>query len=241
MTVNFRNSAGTDFDSIFAPNQSGTYAVNCGLLNSSGVDLSQLYEVASYGTKAGDVAYRTSDGSDVSNLWAAYGTAVYFPSAIMSSSVTTAGVSRTASITITIKTDGTITVGTVGTSNSSGSGVYRYADSSAAYDFRISGASVYGNRASSSSSSTITGKGSVSVAYPNVPGNSQAFDTGWIAAADDANAFVTFTTSVAANAGVSHIGGAGAGGISIQIRRKTDSVVISTWNTNVSCTADSQS
>lgn len=77
MATNFRNSAGTDFDSLFAPNQSGQYTADSGFRTSDGTDLSRRYEVMSYGSKGADVSFRTSAGTDVSTLWAAYGTAVY--------------------------------------------------------------------------------------------------------------------------------------------------------------------
>lgn len=239
MATNYRNSAGTDFDDLFDPYVTGTVPPNTAFRTSDGVDLAGRYAPLSYGTKRADVNYRTSAGTDLSNLWAQKGSAIYFPAAIISNSTSTSGASRTASITFMVKTDGTLTVGTVGTSSSSGSGVYRYATDSSAYDFRMFSAGLFGQRASPASSATITGKGSVAVTYPNPPGNTQAFDTGWITAADDANAFLTLTCVAAAGAGNSEIGGPGGGPLSFQVRRKSDGVVVTTWSTGVSCQAES--
>lgn len=244
MATNYRNSAGTDFDDLFDPYVTGTVPPNTAFRTSDGVDLAGRYAPLSYGTKRADVNYRTSAGLDLSNLWAQKGSAIYFPANIASNSTTTSGVARSANITFTVKTDGTMAVGTVGTTNSFGSGIYRFAADSTAYDFRMFSTALFGQRASPASSATVTGKGGVSLAYPNTPGSTLTFDTGWVtAAADDANAFLTLACASAANAGYSGIGSASgsARSVTFQVRRKSDSVVVTTWTTNVDCLADSQS
>lgn len=75
MPVGFRNSANTDFDSLFDPYVQGT-SPSSGF-PFGGPDFSTRYAPIEFGTKGPDVGYRTSTGLDVSNLWAAFGTAVY--------------------------------------------------------------------------------------------------------------------------------------------------------------------
>ncbi len=77
MTKLFHDNADIQFDDVFAPNLSGTYAADSGFRGPDGSDLSRRYEHISFGSKHADVNHRTSAGIDVSNLWAAKGTAVY--------------------------------------------------------------------------------------------------------------------------------------------------------------------
>lgn len=237
MATNFRDSAGTDFDDLFDPYVTGTVPPNTAFRTSDGVDLAGRYAPLSYGSKRADVNYRTSAGTDLSNLWAQKGSTTYLPAEITAESTTTSGATPTAIITFTVKTDGTLDVATVGVTDTSGSGVYRYAANSSAYDFRMFSSGVVGQRTSSGSSSIITGKGAVSVKYPLAPGSTQAFDTGWITAADDAAEFLRVRCTSATGAGLSEIGGPGAGPVTFQVRRKSDSVVVATWTTNVTCRA----
>jgi hypothetical protein len=77
MTRLFHDNAEIQFDDVFAPNLSGTYAADSGFRGPDGSDLSRRYEHISFGSKHADVNHRTSAGVDVTNLWAAKGTAVY--------------------------------------------------------------------------------------------------------------------------------------------------------------------
>jgi hypothetical protein len=67
MTVGFRNSAGVDFDSLFAVYTSGTKVV-CGYRDSTGSDLSNRYQPGNAGITTG---FRNSAGTDLGNLFAA--------------------------------------------------------------------------------------------------------------------------------------------------------------------------
>jgi hypothetical protein len=68
---------GVDFDSIFAPNLSGTFSGPSNL-QAGGADLNGRYEKLSFGTAAAATGYQTAaGGADVNTLWAAIGTPVY--------------------------------------------------------------------------------------------------------------------------------------------------------------------
>lgn len=75
MTVNYRNSAGVDFDDLFEPEQSGNGAQDGAFRKSNGAPL--RYAALSYGSKIANVNYRSSNGSDVTNLWAGKGSVSY--------------------------------------------------------------------------------------------------------------------------------------------------------------------
>lgn len=74
MATGYRNSAGSDFDTLFDPYIAGTKPGATGYRTIDGVDLNQRYAPIALGSKGPNVGYRISSGVDVSNLWAAYGT-----------------------------------------------------------------------------------------------------------------------------------------------------------------------
>ena len=77
MTTGFRNSSGTDLDSVFDPYVQGTKPAATGFRTSDGVDLNQRFAPLSFGSAAAVQGYRLSSGADVNTLWAAKGTATY--------------------------------------------------------------------------------------------------------------------------------------------------------------------
>ncbi len=224
-------SDNVDFDDLFDPDIVGN-GPQATWLENNGVPL--RYAALSYGTKRADVGYDDA-GVDVSNLWAAKGTAVYFPNHIRATSISSTGIARSASMRIAIRTNGTIVVAGNGT-NTNGFGTTTYGASSATFDFRISG-SVYGIRNSAAAVPTITGKGGVNFSGTTPPGTNSTFDTGWQAAADDENNFLIFSTSTPSNGGLSEL----SGNLTIQIRRKSDAVVVQTMAANYDVSSDSQS
>lgn len=236
MTTGFRNAANVDFDDLFDPYVQGTKPAATGFQTSDGTDLRERYAPIAFGTKGPNVGFQTAAGVDVSNLWAAAGTAVYFPASLLALSNSSAGLARTATLTIAVRTNGNVVVDANGTSAESGSGSYQYGASSAAYDFRISG-NVIGDRNAGAASGTLTGKGGVSFTAAPTPGNSASFDTGWQASADDANDFLSFTCDSPPNAGAAYLNG----DMTIRVRRKSDGVVVSTWNSTFEVSSDSQS
>lgn len=242
MPANYKQ-AGTDFDSLFDPYVQGTKPAATGY-KVEGVDLSDRYAPISFGTKRADVGFKVG-GSDVSNLWAGYGTAVYFPTTIEATSQSLVGAAASASVGIAIKTNGTIVVSLTGTTSEAGEGTYNYvptaSGASASYDFRVRG-TVAGSRGSGASG-TLTGKGGVSYSAATGSGSTAAFDTGWITTADDSSNFLTLSCSSPANVGSAQldIGGVAGSNMIIEVRRKSDSVVIFSSSTAVQCISDSQS
>jgi hypothetical protein len=236
MTTGFRNSANVDFDDLFDPYVQGTKPAATGFQTSDGVDLRERYAPIAFGSKGPNVGYQTNAGVDVSNLWAAAGTAVYFPSALLAQSISASGLARTATLTIAVRTNGNVVVNANGTSLESGSGTYPYGANSSPYDFRISG-NINGERNAGPASGTLTGKGGVNFTAAAAPGNSAAFDTGWQSSADDANNFLNFTCNSPSNAGAAYL----TGNMSIQVRRKSDGVVVSTLSATFQVSSDSQS
>lgn len=241
MTVGFRNSAGVDFDSLFDPYVTGTPPANTGYRSSAGVDLAGRYAPIAFGTKGPNVGFRTSGGVDVSNLWAAFGTAQYLPALMFARSLSFVGGAQAASLRVALKTNGTIVITTNGTTVGGG-GTYNYVPTavgaSSPFDFRISG-SVFGIKPAAGVG-TITGKGGVSYSAAIPPGSTAAFDTGWIASADDSNDFLFFNTSVGNNAGASQLDVSSPTPLRIQVRRKSDLVVVYDATTEVDVTSDSQ-
>jgi hypothetical protein len=242
MTVGFRNSAGVDFDSLFDLYVQGTPPANTGFRSSAGVDLAGRYAPISFGTKGPNVGFRTSAGLDVSNLWAAFGTAQYLPSSVFARSLSNVGGAQAASLSVAIKTNGTIVITTNGTTIGGG-GTYNYVPTavgaSSPFDFRVSG--TVGGVKGSAAVGSVTGKGGVSFTSGLPPsGSTAAIDTGWIASADDVANFLLFQTSVAHNAGGSTLDMFGSGKMRIQVRRKSDSVVVYDATTTVAVASDSQ-
>lgn len=69
MTIGYRNSSGTDLDSLFMPYTSGAKAGTTGLRNSAGTDLKDIYQAYTLGSKRAAVGYRNSAGTDLSDLF----------------------------------------------------------------------------------------------------------------------------------------------------------------------------
>jgi hypothetical protein len=227
------SSAGVDFDDLFDPDVMGNGPA-AAWLTSAGVPL--RYAAISYGAKGPDVGFIQSNGQDVSNLWARKGSAVYFPGMIRAETASAFGGVQNASASIRIRTDGTVVVTTSGLTSQQGAGTYRYGASSAGLDFRVYG-NVNGIRNSTGTSGTITGKGGVNFAAAPVPGNTANFDTGWQANADDAANFLNWACGSQANQGAAFLDG----NVYVQIRRKSDLVVLSTWGSQFYVMSDSQS
>lgn len=242
MPAGYRDSAGTDFDDLFDPYVQGAKPANTGFRTADGVDLAERYAPLSFGTKRADVGYRNAAGVDVSNLWAAKGSASYFPSNIQATSYSFTGLARTAAARIAIRTNGTIVVTTTGTTSTSGAGTHNYAPTaagaSAAYDFRIFG-TVYGVR-NIGSTASITGKGGVNANAAVAPGGNLSFDTGWIASADDAADFLAVDTSSPSGAGESSIQTISPNVVTIQVRRKSDGQIARSFTFGLLVSSDSQ-
>lgn len=120
MTVGYKNSSGTDFDSIFEPYHSGdTKAPNFGYKDSSGSDLSNRYEKLSYGSAAPAIGYKDSSGNDVNTYYAAIGTVP--PSILYLSNTASSVVSTSNQLIISAPSSETSTTTTV---NGSGSNAY---------------------------------------------------------------------------------------------------------------------
>jgi hypothetical protein len=232
-------SDGVDFEDLFDPDIVGN-GPQATWLENNGVPL--RYAALSYGTKRADVGY-DDGGVDASNLWAQKGSAVYLPTIITASSLSSTGLARSASIQIHIKTNGTIVVVANGT-KTTGAGTTNYAPTAAgassAFDFRIRGRFL-GIR-NVSSSATATGKGGISYNAGLPPSGSAAnFDSGWIATADDATAFLAISCSSPSNTGGSSIDIQAGTPMVVEVRRKSDGVIAFTSSTQVQCTSDSQS
>lgn len=241
MVANYKQ-VDIDFDSLFDPYVTGAKPAATGYAV-AGVDLSDRYAPISFGSKRADVGAKVN-GLDVSNLFAQIGSATYFPASITAQAASNTGLARSASITISYRTNGTIVVACVGVSGTTGAGTYNYVPTavgaSAPYDFRIRGTFV-GVR-NSSNTATGTGKGGVSYNAGLSPtGSTAAFDTGWIATADDAAAFLTISCVAPANAGAGTIECSGANRATLEVRRKSDGVVVFTTLVTLQCIADSQS
>ncbi len=235
MAVGYRDINNVDFDDLFDPYVQGLVPANTGYRDINNVDLAGRYAPLSYGAKRADVGYRLSNGVDVSNLWAAKGTAVYFPKFIEAQTASYTGGAMGASAAIFVLPDGRVRVDVDGDNSAVGGGHYRYGDSSAGYDFRIYG-SIQGVRNATGTSGTMTGKGGISFSAVPPPGNSASFDTGWQAAADNASAFVTWSCGSQSGQGAAILDGT----VNVQVRRKSDQVVISTWTAQFSVLSDSQ-
>jgi hypothetical protein len=233
---------GTDFDDMFDPYVQGTKPANTGFRTTDGVDLADRYAPIEFGTKRADVGYRTAAGVDVSNLWAAKGTASYFPTIIQATSYSFTGLPRAAAVKIAIRTNGTIPVTTNGTTSTSGAGTHNYAPTAAgassAFDFRIFG-TVYGVR-NIGSTANITGKGGININAAVAPGGNLSFDTGWIATADDAGDFLVIDTASPTGAGESTIQTMNPNTVTIQVRRKSDGQIVRTYAFGLLVSSDSQ-
>lgn len=230
MTSGYR-SGGVDFDDLFDPYVTGTKPAPTGR-RVDGVDLSERYAPIMYGSKRADVGYRV-DGVDVSNLWAAKGTASYFPTTINAYSESFTGQSRNAASRIWARPSGVIQVQNTATTSSAGAGEYPMPGAASDYQFRISG-TVNGIR-NSGASASITGKGGVSYTAA-IGGSAGSLDTSW-QDADDSNELIVMSCSSPANAGGAQL----AGSLQVQVRRKSDNVVVSTSNSSFDIISDSQS
>ena len=226
-------SDGIDFEDLFDPDIVGD-GPQATWLENLGAPL--RFAALAYGTKRADVGY-DDGGVDVSNLWAAKGTAAYNPKSVTAASVGGA-VTNPASIRVRIFTNGTISYTVTGTNTANGNGTFNYvptvAGASAPYDFRISGSGFAIK--STGTAGTLTGKGGVNHSVVVTPGAPYSFDTGWITTADDTNPFLLYTTGAGKNQGASQYDGS----FTIQVRRKSDGVVVRTFTTNISCTSDGQ-
>lgn len=105
-------SGGVDFDALFDPYVTGTYAPVTNR-RIGGVDLNRRYAPIQFGTKGPDVGYRVG-GVDISNFFAAFGTARYvaadagLPGYLYSNSTGTTS-PQTATAAFTLYRDGTTT------------------------------------------------------------------------------------------------------------------------------------
>lgn len=242
MPAGYRDINNVDFDDLFDPYVQGQVPANTGYRDINNVDLAGRYAPLSFGAKRADVGYRLSNGVDVSNLWAAKGTASYFPTIIQATSFSSTGLPRAAMVRIAIRTNGTIPVTTSGTTNTSGAGTHNYAPTAvgagAAFDFRIFG-TVYGVR-NVGSTAKITGKGGVNLNAALAPGGNLSFDTGWIATADDAGDFLVIDTASPTGAGESTIQTMNPNTVTIQVRRKSDGQIVRTYAFGLLVSSDSQ-
>jgi hypothetical protein len=68
MTINYRNSAGVDFDSLFKI-RTGTAGANTGYRSNTGVDLAQRFEQRGSTTAIANTGFRNSSGVDLSQLF----------------------------------------------------------------------------------------------------------------------------------------------------------------------------
>lgn len=234
MATGFRNSAGTDFDALFDPYVSGTKPANTGFRTSDGTDLKDRFAPISVGLKGPDVGYRTSGGADLSTLWAAAGTAVYNVTA-QSLDQSATGAATSASIAVQVLTNGTIEF--VCSPGSDPSVIYHNPPGTgvgSAYEARISG-TVNGLRNSTGATASMTGKNGISFTAAVYPGNSAPFDTGW-QDPDDSNNFLTMQANSSGNNGLGQVYGTAT----VQVRRKSDSVVVRSFSLGFECSADSQ-
>lgn len=83
MTSGYKNSAGTDFDSLYElmsnPNTvPGDVAENVGYYDSAGGDIGARYVKASRGTAGANNGYKNSAGTDIGTLFAQAGTVSYY-------------------------------------------------------------------------------------------------------------------------------------------------------------------
>lgn len=224
-------SEGVDFDSIFDPYVSGTKPAATGLQD-GGIDLNQRYAPRSLGLKADDVGYN-SGGQDVSNLWAALGSASYATN-VKSTEFSAIGNPTSATIGVKVNTNGEIQItaetgATIKYHLPVGAGV------GSLYQARISG-TVNGIRSAvAPASASMTGKNGISFTAAVNPGNSANYDTGW-QDPDAVNNFLTMQANSDDNAGAGEV----SGGMLIEVRRKSDLVVVKSQSLSFSCWADSQ-
>lgn len=104
MVTGFKTSSGVDLDTIFAARVSAAGA-NCGFKNSAGVDLAQLFEPGSAGVHPTDTGFRNSAGTDLRLL---FSTVAAAPTSFTGAFASRSKTSGTATVTGTIKADGTI-------------------------------------------------------------------------------------------------------------------------------------
>jgi hypothetical protein len=125
MTVGFRNSGGTDLDSIFMAYVSGTKAALTGFKNSAGTDLRDIYQPYTLGAQASAVGYKISSGSDLNTLFQNISVPLFTPA----DGITDVSVFETLATAIAqlqVKTDGTCGAGSWGTPTTTGIGSSYY-------------------------------------------------------------------------------------------------------------------
>lgn len=79
MAVNFIAANGQDLDDVFDFYVRGSSPAATGFLMSSGVDINTRYAPIIFGSAASVTGHKVSNGSDLNTLFAAKGTAVYWP------------------------------------------------------------------------------------------------------------------------------------------------------------------
>ncbi len=120
MATGYRTGAGLDFDDIFDLYVQGEIGSVTGYRSSDGNDLHRRYAPLAFGSRAADVGYRDNAGSDLSNKWSRKGSAVYSLSNngvhyyAGSQAVTSEGGSQTASVSFSIRANGTWALGLSG-------------------------------------------------------------------------------------------------------------------------------
>lgn len=110
MTVGYRNSAGTDLDSVFAAYATGTKHPNCGFRTTGGQDLSDRFQPYVDGPKADVVGFRNGSGVDLKDLFAPFGWAPPTQLGFDGQTYLSARINPVARVTLNIKTDGTWSV-----------------------------------------------------------------------------------------------------------------------------------
>ncbi|KGR40752.1 hypothetical protein [Xanthomonas vasicola] len=120
MATGYRSGAGLDFDDVFDLYVQGDIGGVSGYRSSDGNDLHRRYAPLAFGSRAPDVGYRDNAGSDLSNRWASKGSAVYTLSNngvhyyAGSQAATSEGGSQTASVSFSIRANGTWGLGLSG-------------------------------------------------------------------------------------------------------------------------------
>ncbi|CEJ49107.1 hypothetical protein ACSAM1_05915 [Xanthomonas citri pv. bilvae] len=120
MATGYRSGAGLDFDDVFDLYVQGDIGGASGYRSSDGNDLHRRYAPLAFGSRAPDVGYRDNAGSDLSNRWARKGSAVYSLSNngvryyASSQALTSEGGSQTASVSFSIRANGTWAIGLSG-------------------------------------------------------------------------------------------------------------------------------
>lgn len=79
MAVNYIAANGQDLDDVFDPYVTGASPAATGFILSSGVDLNTRYAPIVFGSAASATGLLISNGNDLNTLFAAKGTAVYWP------------------------------------------------------------------------------------------------------------------------------------------------------------------